>query len=330
VKRLSIALAIAGLVLGTLLVGWYGFGPVAKAMLSVGGLGFGAYCASQLATMILLGFAWRIVAPLRSGLQLLPFVWGRVIRDSAGACLPFSMIGGFVFGVRAAVLCGLDWTLATLSTIVDLTAEFLAEIAFAAAGLAELLARAANPALTTPFVIGLALMLIAGAAVLRLWKGAPPLFARLGRRILGDRLAQQAKLEMPERELEEIYGHSGRMAAGTAIHFLGWICKGAGNWIAFHLLGLNVDIMAALAIEGLLHALLVPAFVVPGYAGVQEAAYAALGTLFGIPPEIAIAVSLLRRARDLAIGIPVLLIWQVAEARHLRRPHPATVQQIQE
>jgi uncharacterized membrane protein YbhN (UPF0104 family) len=123
---------------------------------------------------------------------------------------------------------------------------------------------------------------------------------------------------MPAREFEEIYGHSGRMAAGTAIHFAGWICKGAGNWIAFRLLGSQVDIMAALAIEALLHALLIPAFVVPGYAGVQEASYAALGTLFGIPPEIAIAVSLLRRARDLAVGIPILLVWQFAEARHLR------------
>jgi putative membrane protein len=287
-------------------------------MLSVGGWGFAAYCAWQLATMIILGLAWRIVAPMKGGLRPLPFVWGRMVRDSAAACLPFSMIGGFVLGVRAAVLCGLDWSLATLSTIVDLTAEFLAEIAFAIAGLAELLARAANPALTRPFAVGLAAMLIAGAAVLRWWKGAPALFARLGRRILGDRLAQHAKLEMPERELEEIYGHSGRMAAGTATHFLGWICKGAGNWIAFRLFGLHVDIMAALAIEALLHALLIPAFVVPGYAGVQEAAYAALGSLFGIPPEISIAVSLLRRARDLAIGIPILLAWQFAEARQLR------------
>jgi glycosyltransferase 2 family protein len=317
-KKLSIALAILGLVLGTFLVGWFGFGSVAKAMLSVGGRGFAAYCAWQLVTMVVLGLAWRIVAPLKSGLHALPFVWGRMVRDSAAACLPFSMIGGFVFGVRAAVLCGLVWSVATLSTIVDLTAEFLAEIAFAVAGLAEVLARAANPSLNTPLAIGLAAMLIAGAVVLRWWKGAPPLFARVGRRILGNRLERYARLDMPERELEDIYGHSGRMAAGTAAHFVGWICKGAGNWIAFRLLGLHVDIMAALAIEALLHALLIPAVLVPGYAGVQEAGYAALGTLFGIPPDISIAVSLLRRARDLAIGIPILLVWQFAEARQLR------------
>jgi hypothetical protein len=48
--------------------------------------------------------------------------------------------------------------------------------------------------------------------------------------------------------------------------------------------------------------------------------------LFGIPPEISLGVSLLRRARDIAIGIPVLLIWQWIEVRRLRYPKPSSVQ----
>jgi uncharacterized membrane protein YbhN (UPF0104 family) len=107
---------------------------------------------------------------------------------------------------------------------------------------------------------------------------------------------------------------------------VGWLCKGIGNWIAFQLLGSDIDLLGALAIEALLHALLIPAFVVPGYAGVQEAGYAGIGTLFGIPPEISLGVSLLRRARDIAIGTPVLLIWQLIEVRRLRFPKPASAQ----
>jgi glycosyltransferase 2 family protein len=34
-------------------------------------------------------------------------------------------------------------------------------------------------------------------------------------------------------------------------------------------------------------------------------------------------VSLLRRARDIAIGIPILLVWQAVEVRHLRRSRRA-------
>jgi len=36
-------------------------------------------------------------------------------------------------------------------------------------------------------------------------------------------------------------------------------------------------------------------------------------------PETGLAISILRRARDIAIGVPVLLIWQMVEARRARR-----------
>jgi glycosyltransferase 2 family protein len=60
------------------------------------------------------------------------------------------------------------------------------------------------------------------------------------------------------------------------------------------------------------------AFLVPVNAGVQEAGYAGLGAIFGVPPELSLGVSLVRRARDLAVGIPILLLWQTFEARRLR------------
>jgi len=50
---------------------------------------------------------------------------------------------------------------------------------------------------------------------------------------------------------------------------------------------------------------------------VQEVAYALAAPLFGLPPESALALSLAKRARDVAIGLPTLLCWQFAEARHI-------------
>ena len=60
------------------------------------------------------------------------------------------------------------------------------------------------------------------------------------------------------------------------------------------------------------------AFVVPGSLGVQEVAYVALGSVFGVDAAVMLGVSLLRRGRDLALGIPVLIVWQVLEWRALR------------
>jgi uncharacterized membrane protein YbhN (UPF0104 family) len=61
------------------------------------------------------------------------------------------------------------------------------------------------------------------------------------------------------------------------------------------------------------------AFVAPSGLGVQEGAYALLGPLFGLPVEAALALSLLKRARDIAVGVPMLLSWQLAESRRRLR-----------
>jgi hypothetical protein len=48
--------------------------------------------------------------------------------------------------------------------------------------------------------------------------------------------------------------------------------------------------------------------------GVQEGGYTLLGNLLGIPGEIAFTLSLVRRMRELALGIPALISWQLLEA----------------
>jgi hypothetical protein len=40
-----------------------------------------------------------------------------------------------------------------------------------------------------------------------------------------------------------------------------------------------------------------------------------LAPVFGLTPEIGLAISLLRRARDVVVAVPVLLAWQLAETR---------------
>ena len=68
------------------------------------------------------------------------------------------------------------------------------------------------------------------------------------------------------------------------------------------------------------------ASIIAALAGVQEGAYILIGAAFGLTPEMALALSLLKRARDLTIGLPVLGIWQIREGGRLwrgRRRRPA-------
>jgi glycosyltransferase 2 family protein len=319
-KKLSIALALLGLVLATLLIGSFGFGNVSRAVARAGWSGFAVICLWQLVLFQPLGLAWDQIARARGVRRPLLFIWGRMVRDASANCLPFSAVGGFVFGARAVMLHGISWPIATATTIVDVTAEFLAELVFVGVGLSILLARAPRAGqVTLPIEIGLGLAIVGLVLLVWLQRGAAPLFARIAERIAGRRIGgARQRLELLYAEMRVIYRHSGRLFASFALHLLGWLCSGFADWIAFRVLGVPINFDAALAIEALLSGIAAVAFLVPVNAGVQEASYAGLGALFGIPPELSLAVSLIRRARDVTLGIPILLVWQVFEVRRFR------------
>ncbi len=318
-KTLSIALAVLGLLLGTLLIGWFGAGRVLAGVLSVGWGGFAIVLGWQLLLFAILGIAWDAIVPRREAHRFWVFIWGRMVRDAASNCLPFSQLGGFVFGARAVTLHGIGWSLATASTVVDVTAEFLAELAFTGIGLGILIARAPDSRLAVPLEVGLGLAVMAAVALVGLQQGAAPLFARMGRVIAGQRFSDaRERVEVLQAELALIYGHTLRLAVGFTVHLIGWLCTGVAGWITYHLLGVPIDFDDALAIEALLAAATAVAFLVPVSAGVQEAGYAGLGAIFGVAPELSLAVSLVRRARDLALGVPILVVWQLFEVRRLR------------
>jgi putative membrane protein len=318
-KRLSYLLAVIGLLIALLLVSYYGFGNVVSAVSRIGWPEFGLILAWQILLFVILGIAWDVITPTHVARRPFLLIWGRMVRDASANCLPFSQVGGFVFGARAVTLHGIEWQTATASTVVDVTAEFLAQIAFACIGLGILLAHAPRSGLAIPIEIGIGIAVVACFAFVWLQKGAAPLFARLGRRIAGNWFNDaEERVEILQVELSLIYGHTGKLALGCFIHLIGWITTGAAGWIAYRALGVPISFDDALAIEALLSAAAAVAFLVPVNAGIQEAGYAGLGAIFGVPPDLSLGVSLVRRARDIAIGIPILLIWQFVEMRRLR------------
>ena len=304
-RTLSFILALVGLAVSIALVSWYGFGSVVAAVASAGWGGFALIVVWQLALFCVLGLAWDSIIPPRDRHRPWVPIWGRMVRDASANCLPFSQVGGFIFGARAVTLHGIDWPLATASTVVDVTAEFLAQLAFIGIGLAVLLARAPRSGLAVPVEVGLGLAVMACFAFVWLQHGAAPLFARLGRRIAG-RWFDNAndRMQVLQAELGLIYGHTMRLAIGFFIHLLGWLGTGVAGWIAYRVIGVPIDFDDALAIEALLSAAAAMAFLVPVNAGVQEAGYAGLGAIFGVPPELSLGVSLIRRARDLPWAFP--------------------------
>jgi hypothetical protein len=60
--------------------------------------------------------------------------------------------------------------------------------------------------------------------------------------------------------------------------------------------------------------------------GALEGSFVLFGALFGLPADTALAISLSKRVRELALGLPGLLVWHWVEGHDLLRrnvPTPA-------
>ena len=313
-RRLSILLALLGLAVAAALVVRFDAAEVLRAMLSVGWSGALVLLLWQGLIFVLLGLAWRSVQP---GLCARVLIWGRMVRDAATTCLPLSPVGGYVLGARAITLRGSPWTEAAAGTVVDVTAELCAQLLFALFGLSVLLLARPGSDLILPVGLGLVLALGLLTLALRQRERIGGVVHALSVRLLGDHVCAQGGLERLRREIARLYSNPSRLLLGTALHLAGWFATGIGTWISLRLLCHPVPIVGVLALEALLDAAIAVAFVVPGAAGVQEAGYVGLGAVFGVPPDIALSVSLLRHAREVSWGLPVLGLWQWQEVRRL-------------
>src|SRR5581483_8063054 len=132
VKALPFLAAGLGVAAGAALVVYFGADAVWRSLSAVGWAGFAAVCAIHLALIAAMGAAWWVLLPgTRAGV----LVWARLVRDSGSEVLPLSQVGGYVLGARAATLGGVSATASTASTIVDVSLEFVAQLAYTALGL---------------------------------------------------------------------------------------------------------------------------------------------------------------------------------------------------
>jgi putative membrane protein len=321
VRLVSVVAAIAGLVLIGVLVAYFGAHAVIRSLLAVGWAGFGTICLIHLALIAVMGVGWWVLLP---GTSLWISIWGRLVRDAGSEVLPLSQVGGYLLGARAIAFAGVPGSAAAASTIVDVTLEFLAQIAFTALSLVWLVHLTPDAWIEVPVAIGLAAAIILAAGLLYAQRYGFDLFDRLAGTIgrdWADRTAAGAAAL--HAAIAAIYERRAGVCTSLGLHLVCWIAATAEAWLALRFAGAPLGLGAVLAIEGLVYAVRSVAFAVPNAIGVQEGAYIILGQGLGLTPEMALALSLLKRARDLVIGLPALAAWQLLESGRLWRRIPA-------
>ncbi len=85
------------------------------------------------------------------------------------------------------------------------------------------------------------------------------------------------------------------------------------------LLGHSTTVWNAVALESMCLAIRNLVFFVPGALGVQETGLVLIGAMIGLPADVAIALSLAKRFREIVIGLPTLVSWHWVEVGSIRR-----------
>lgn len=315
------ALWLAGIALFLGLIAYHGAGDLVAAIAAVG-WGLAWIVAYRLVPMLADTLGWRALLPRPHQRPLLQMLRLRWIGDAVNTLLPVAQVGGEFVRAKLLHRTGVSGPVASASVVVDLTAAVLTQIGFALLGVALLLHHggAGGAALGVAVGIGMFSLLLLGFYLAQR-AGLFESLARVLERVAssGDWLALVGSAARLDTAVTRLYRRGRSFWIACAWRFLYWFFGAGEVWLAMYLLGHPVTVLEALVLESLGAAVRAGAFAVPGGLGVQEGGYILFGTLLGVGGETALTVSLIKRVRELALGLPGLLVWQLQEGRRVLR-----------
>jgi putative membrane protein len=310
------AALLAGLALLVGLTAWQGLGTIVDT-LGVAGprvLWLAPLFAAPLAATTV---GWWALFDVGARPALVRLAFARWVGFAVNQLLPSARVGGEIVRVRLVPPEAAPRASVVATVVADKTAQVATVAMFAALAVGALAFREAEPQLLGLGLAGVALVAVVGVAFYLAQRGggADAAGRWLGRIVPeGRRDAWQAGASDVDAALRRTYrgpGFAFDVVANLAFR-LGLTVE---VWLALRFLGHPVDFLDALILEGLNQALRAAVFVIPGALGAQESGFILLGGVLGIPPPVALSVSLCKRARELLVGLPALVAWQLGEGR---------------
>lgn len=318
-RRGTVIAFIIGLAAAAAAVIYAGTGAVLRAVESLHISGLLVLVLLHLPSVALMGLAWWLASGDEPPASRSRFVWARFVRDGAGELLPFLQLGGIVFGLRALGR-GRAITIGAVSASIDGVIELTAKLPYAFAALLTLLALAPQSRLTRLLLLAVAVTGVFVATLLFARHSVGASLQAIARAIsarwpgvLGLDDGPAAR-DLVQACFSRILSRRGRLWSAFVLHLCCWCLGAVEVWVTFHLLGVDLTLLQALAIDGTVVGLRTFGWLVPAAAGVQEASYMLAAAVFGVPPAAAIAASFARRARDLLLGVGVMGVAAVGNA----------------
>ena len=303
------AVAAAGILLGAV-SNWDGLAEQRNGIARAAWL-LPALMALHLGQLLLSGLAWRaLFAGPRPGAAV--FYRLRVIREGIDSLLPVAQVGGEIVGARLLSRQGVAPSRAGASVIVDVTVELLTQVAFLAAGLGALawLTHGAGwewlEAALAGALAAAALLLAQRFGLLRALEALLRGIARRWPAMAG------TSLDGIHAAALDFYRQPAPLLRGVALHLLAWVLGSIEAWAVLHALGVAATPLQAFTVESLGMAARSAGFAIPAALGAQEGGFALAAAALGLPVGPALALSLVKRMREVLVGLVGLTLWRLA------------------
>ncbi|MSO93833.1 MAG: hypothetical protein EXQ86_10595 [Rhodospirillales bacterium] len=312
---------IVGLAVLTALIAWQGIREVGGILVD-SGWPILFVPMIWLPTVFLAARAWQLTFRPDHAPRYGHVFYAQWMGRAVNTLLPVATIGGEVVKTRMVILWGADPLQASASAVVDKTVQVVGVILWGVTGILVLSWLALDDTLVAAAAGGLAILGAAAAGFFVVQNaGMFGFMARSAHKItqadyFGRLIEGAGEIDQVIRDL---YRRRARMAASTIWRLLALALQTGEVWLAAVLLGHPIGLLEAVMLKSLSSTLSDVAFVVPNSYGVQEGAYIVLGSLVGIGPDVALALSLATRFRELLFDVPGLVFWQYGEGRSLIR-----------
>ncbi|MFN8545205.1 MAG: lysylphosphatidylglycerol synthase domain-containing protein [Candidatus Binatia bacterium] len=313
VRSLAYPGLAAGVALFTGLLAYHGLREVGAA-LATAGSGLIVVTLFHVVPMTIDALGWRRLLRGRHCPDGRTILLARWVGESVNGLLPVMQLGGNIAKARLLTRRGVPGPTAGASAVVDVTLVVLSQMLFTGIGFALLVLQWRGGRLALPVAAGTAVMGTLLAAFFAIQRHG--LFGVLSRALArvargSDLAALTSGAAALDAEVTALYEDGRAIAAAVLWHLASWIVGAGEVWLALAFLGHPVDLRTAVLVESLGQAVRASAFVVPGALGVQESGYLMLGRAIGVDPETAFALALAKRVRELLMGLPGLLAWQL-------------------
>jgi putative membrane protein len=313
--------ALAGLALFLFLLFRFGAGEIAAATVAAG-WGLVAVVLYRFVNLAADTLGWRALFSGPARPRFVPLLVYRWVGEAINSLLPVAQVGGDVWRARLLLRQGVSAPEAGATVVVDFTAGLVTQVIYTALGVGLLVSAKGFGAEARGIVLGVAVAAVLLAALLAVQRlGVFGPLARMARRMWTRAPADSFTVGAAEldRRITALYSDRDALMRCAGWRMASWLLHTGETWLALWFLGLPVSFAEALILESLGTAVRSAAFAVPGGLGVQEGGFLLLGALLGLPPEAALALALVKRVRELAVGGPGLVAWAGAEGRSLAR-----------